>query len=481
MLRVLFRHKIAVILSFLVITVSGSAILFTMPDQFESEARIYLRANRDDMSIDPAVEGMLSSSRREQSSSAPENEVSILSSRTLHESVAKTVGAERVLRLRPDQTIETMFRKSADPQEAAVRLATRLLGKGFKFSVEGEVINIRYRHADRSVAQDVTGALVSHYIERHVEVHRSSVPPAVLKREVDGVEAAIKAKELDLRQYKEVNDVLSVEELRTQLIARKQQADEAIARNKVAIRAAEASVASLRSSLGNSDSDIPATHIENPQVTTLKERLTELEVERIRIQSQFVGGGELRRINEQVDEIKKKIASLPQSIPRVLRWESYGASDDLAVRLVNEQVSLDALKASQTELEADLEETMAKLATLTDDKHARELEDELTQLRRNRLEVQSAYDRVKFNEMLDREELSNVSVLMPASYPDKPVGPRRGRNFALILFAGLCAGLGLAFVLEFFDDTLKTREDVEKKLGIPVLAVVPVEEFRKCI
>jgi capsular polysaccharide biosynthesis protein len=50
----------------------------------------------------------------------------------------------------------------------------------------------------------------------------------------------------------------------------------------------------------------------------------------------------------------------------------------------------------------------------------------------------------------------------------------------MVLFLAAAAGVGLAVVREFLDDTLKTRDEVEKKLGIPVLAVIPAEEFRKC-
>ena len=47
------------------------------------------------------------------------------------------------------------------------------------------------------------------------------------------------------------------------------------------------------------------------------------------------------------------------------------------------------------------------------------------------------------------------------------------KNLAMGLLAGLLLGVLLAFVLEFLDDTLKTPEDLEQRLRLPVLGIIP--------
>ena len=47
---------------------------------------------------------------------------------------------------------------------------------------------------------------------------------------------------------------------------------------------------------------------------------------------------------------------------------------------------------------------------------------------------------------------------------------------AISLVLGLMAGVLAAFVLEFFDTSIKTPEDVEKYLGLPVLGILPYVE-----
>ena len=66
-----------------------------------------------------------------------------------------------------------------------------------------------------------------------------------------------------------------------------------------------------------------------------------------------------------------------------------------------------------------------------------------------------------------------VSVKQVAEPPSRPARPRVGLNLALGALVGLVLGLGLAFFIEYLDTSVKTMEDVESLLGVPVLAIIP--------
>ncbi|MCC3356095.1 YveK family protein [Bacillus sp. REN16] len=70
--------------------------------------------------------------------------------------------------------------------------------------------------------------------------------------------------------------------------------------------------------------------------------------------------------------------------------------------------------------------------------------------------------------------VDNVSVLSPAELPETPVPvkPNPMLNMAIALVVGLMAGVGLAFLLEYLDNTIKTEQDVEKLLELPVLGAI---------
>lgn len=68
---------------------------------------------------------------------------------------------------------------------------------------------------------------------------------------------------------------------------------------------------------------------------------------------------------------------------------------------------------------------------------------------------------------------TNVRIVERASMPDEPVSPGLGRTVALSLMISLLLGVGLAFVFENLDDTVKTPEDLKERLTVPLLGFVP--------
>ncbi len=66
----------------------------------------------------------------------------------------------------------------------------------------------------------------------------------------------------------------------------------------------------------------------------------------------------------------------------------------------------------------------------------------------------------------------NVVQVSPALVGDKPIRPRPALNTVLGALAFLILAIGLVFLLEFLDDTVKTPEDIEKKMGLTVLGYI---------
>lgn len=71
------------------------------------------------------------------------------------------------------------------------------------------------------------------------------------------------------------------------------------------------------------------------------------------------------------------------------------------------------------------------------------------------------------------EQSNNIKVIQPAQTPYSPIGPKR-LLIILGIFAGsLGAGIGLAFFIEYLDDTIKSVEDVERYAQLPMLGIIP--------
>lgn len=68
---------------------------------------------------------------------------------------------------------------------------------------------------------------------------------------------------------------------------------------------------------------------------------------------------------------------------------------------------------------------------------------------------------------------NNMSIVDRAQPPYSPFQPNMRRNLMFGLMLGLVLGIGLALLVEFLDDTIKTPQDIEKKLLLAVLGVIP--------
>jgi len=68
---------------------------------------------------------------------------------------------------------------------------------------------------------------------------------------------------------------------------------------------------------------------------------------------------------------------------------------------------------------------------------------------------------------------SNIRIVDPAMVPSYPARPAKARNVVFAFLVGLVGGIGLALMLEYMDNTVKTPDDIETLSRLPSLAVVP--------
>jgi capsular polysaccharide biosynthesis protein len=92
------------------------------------------------------------------------------------------------------------------------------------------------------------------------------------------------------------------------------------------------------------------------------------------------------------------------------------------------------------------------------------------------VQAQSAFkqklDQLQVDGALKR---GGAQLVTPAVTPTSPVAPQPLRSGALAVILGLVLGLGLAFLREFLDDSVKTKDDLERLApGMPVLGLIPV-------
>jgi capsular exopolysaccharide synthesis family protein len=170
-------------------------------------------------------------------------------------------------------------------------------------------------------------------------------------------------------------------------------------------------------------------------------------------------------------------SGLGENHPKV---KAQRAAKDVYTRQLEQQVSavrsaleknLKGGQATRDQLRKRLEEINSKQL------QSKSLSANYTRIKNKYIKEKLLLDGVRARAQSQAMELAMprfaVSVKQTAEAPSFPSRPRVGLNLMLGALVGLVVGLGLAFFIEYLDTSVKTMEDVEDLLGVPVLAIIP--------
>ncbi|BDU84404.1 YveK family protein [Clostridium perfringens] len=67
----------------------------------------------------------------------------------------------------------------------------------------------------------------------------------------------------------------------------------------------------------------------------------------------------------------------------------------------------------------------------------------------------------------------NVQVIQKPQLPEHPVSPNKKLNILIAFVLGLMVGIGVVLLMEYLDNTFKSREELEKALELPIIGAIP--------
>jgi capsular exopolysaccharide synthesis family protein len=94
----------------------------------------------------------------------------------------------------------------------------------------------------------------------------------------------------------------------------------------------------------------------------------------------------------------------------------------------------------------------------------------------NRQLYDALIKKIKEQNIIEQVRSANVLLVEKPEKSGTPVSPRTARNLIVSIILGLVGGIGLAFFVEYLDQTIKNPEEAEAKLGVSVLGMIPLIE-----
>ena len=509
---VFFRHSRPAALAFFAVLVTVSVYVASKPQSYRSEARLMVRLGRESVSLDPTAATGKTVSVSKSHQNEINSELEIIQSRDLLASVAAKTLVGNL-----DGGTELL---EAARNEAAADLAERLRVEALE---DTNIIRIAYDDPDRSRAQTVLTELIERYLERHIEVYRTPGAYEFFSEQV--AERARKINELEIRtrDLKNESGIASIEDEREGLLERvhrrmleiedqraelaaidaeRESADLAmpqVSDLRAELASIEAEKASVTDALFADDREA-STAAGEPQRSTesLREELNTLRIQEEDLSARFTDAyPPLRSVRTRIAEAKRLLdsAKVSRQVELSAQIESQVGTQrsSFLARLDSRRAALQAridshLAGFSAQLDLRRSAVLARIRVLEGQvRIARErleelngqeillarLNHELEEQRANYSRYAESLEQARIDQALENEQISNISLVQPATFPVAAQGPSRAFLVALGLILAAMAGTGVAFCLEFLDDSIHSPSVAEDRLQLPVLAALP--------
>jgi uncharacterized protein involved in exopolysaccharide biosynthesis len=213
---------------------------------------------------------------------------------------------------------------------------------------------------------------------------------------------------------------------------------------------------------------------ESPSLQLLRNRQLELELDRSELLSRYAPGSTVvRDLERQMEEVARMLAEEQATVTEAMTMPN-PAQQTLQLDLVQAEAQLAAVTArvqaiaSQMSVREMSEERFAHLAPELD-----RLENEVQSAALAYKTYLQKEEEARFSQALDESKIVNLSVMEWATPPSRPLPNRVPRAIVMGSAVGLLFGMGLAFVRDWMDPTLKSTAQVQRLTELPVLAEIP--------
>jgi uncharacterized protein involved in exopolysaccharide biosynthesis len=502
---ILFRHRHKVIwffLSIMAIVIIGT---FLTSETYKSEAKLLVRLGRESVTLDPTATTGQVISVGQQRENEIKSEMEILTSQELVEKLVDTLGPipflvhpeeidknNTFIDRNPVDTIKKALQNlslllapvlnrvrnlSSSLSDRDTAILTVMNNLQIEVLKNSNIISISFEAKDRKLAQETIDKLIGFYLEKHINVHRTPGSYEFFNQQINQSRNTLDQTEEDLKQFKNKTGIASLEEQKRELIKRIGDIQLALGETKSALAGSKAKVQAMEKTLA----DLPDLRITqessgnpNQAFDLMRTRLYDLQLKEQDLLSKFHENTEpVKEIRRQINEAQTLLAKEERSRTQVTRGlnETF---KQLESTLAAEKATLFFLQAKSKEQQAQLVSAHGELRSINVN------EGKLIQVQRE-MNVQEAnyrkhYERMeqaRIDQAMEIGKISNISIVQPATYPIKPVRPKKGLNLALGLILGILGGVILAFFAEYMDHSFKRPEDVVERLRLPVLASIP--------
>jgi succinoglycan biosynthesis transport protein ExoP len=316
---------------------------------------------------------------------------------------------------------------------------------------ETKLVELSFTFGSPTLSTEIVNSLAEEFINFSSEKRVSTTQQASewLSEQIDNLRNNLTAKERELLRYSQEKDIVFLSETESAAVKSFSDLNDAYNRAILDRINAEAEWRELK----NLEAGSVPQAVSDPAITQLKTEYTRLSAE-FEEKSRLLKPDhpEMLGIKARMDSLKDEINKAADAAEA--RYRS-ALQKEYSIR-----ATLDRQRADVTKMENN--------AILYNS-----IRSEVESMRGLLSSLQERQSETQLSAQLKGLSATNISIIDKAEVPRKPVSPDRKKNLLMSLLIGLFGGVGLCFLFEYLDDTIKGPPDVERLADVPPLGIVP--------
>lgn len=315
------------------------------------------------------------------------------------------------------------------------------------------LVKVNFDSPDPELSARVANAMADVFIKLNLErrIDTSSYAKTFLEERLQQIKSKLEDSERQLVDFARQEAIINVDDKQTAVSQRFQELNSALGKAIQERVEAESQNQQIQASKSKAVGKI----LDNESIQKLKEFKAKLENDYMEgLQVYKPAYPKMQQLEAQIAEIQARINNEVSNVVAAVNstYEAARYKENMVLAQLNES------KRELLDLQGrSIQYTILKRETDTN----RQLYDGLLQ-------------RLKEVGVAGGADTNNVSVVDKAEVPNRKFKPNLTINALIAAFIGLFGGIGLAFLFEHLDDTIKQPEDLERLLGIATLGVIPL-------
>ncbi len=466
-LAVVFRQRRAMLIAFGLV-ILGAAVSGLWLPKYEAQMKILVRRQRSDEILSASPNAPSPLFNEQVSEQEINSEVELLHSDDLLRQVVTATGLSGVQGPPADRL-----------SEVKIAEAVRALGKDLKITPghKSNVISVSYQSRDPKMAARVLATLATAYMEKHLEVHRSSGEFKFFDQQMRQYQQGLDQAQANLTAFTKKTGIVSADMERDSALRQASDFDTAARQARSSMVETEQRVGALEKQLQSIKPRMTTVvrTLDNPQLfDQLKSKLLDLELKRTDLLSKFAPTYPLvQAVDQQIADAKAAISAEEKNPIREETTDRDPTYQWVKEELTKSQSDLSGLQ-SRAASAASIAEQYRQTAERLDQNAL--VQQDLMRAAKTQEENYLLYSRkreeARIGEALDQRGFVNVALAEEPLVPALPTQSLLTVVMLTLLFAGTFS-LSTAFVADFMDPSFRTPDELANYLGAPVLAALP--------